>query len=120
MDMADLHGTRILVAEDEYLLADDLRGALVDAGAEVLGPVPSVEQAAGLLGAESVIDFALLDVNLRGEMVFEIADALKERGIPFAFVTGYDRSAIPERYADVRIFDKPLRPEHVAGLVSRL
>lgn len=81
---AGLKGLRILVAEDEYLLADDVRGALANAGAEVVGPVPSVEQAAQLVEREQ-IDAALLDVNLRGEMVFAIAEMLSERRVPFAF-----------------------------------
>ena len=80
-----LRGTRILVVEDEYLLADDLNNALADAGAHVLGPAASVEDATALIGNEATIDAAILDVNLRGDMVFPLADALRERGIPFAF-----------------------------------
>jgi hypothetical protein len=68
-----LEGRRILVAEDEYLIAFDVRDALVHAGAEVLGPVPSVDDAAALLERETDIDAAVLDVNLRGDMVFAVA-----------------------------------------------
>lgn len=120
MNEAGLKGRRILVVEDEYLLADDLCGTLIRAGAEVVGPIPSVAQAADLLGAEPALSAALLDVNLRGEMVFDIADALDERGIPYAFLTGYDCSVIPHRYADVRVLKKPLEPEHIVELASTL
>ena len=81
-------------------------------------PVPSVGQAAALIDSGTSFNAALLDVNLRGEMVFAIADALGTRGIPFAFVTGYERGAIPERYAQVSVFEKPIRPEEVAKLAA--
>jgi len=118
MTRADLQGLRILVAEDEYLLADDLRGALIDAGVEVVGPVPSVAEAAALISTETALDAALLDVNLRGEMVFAIADTLEVRGIPFAFVTGYGLAAIPGRYAHVTVLEKPIRPEQITELAA--
>lgn len=114
---AGLKGLRILVAEDEYLLADDVCGALARAGAEVVGPVPSVQQAAQLLEREP-FDAALLDINLRGEMVFAIADVLSERRVPFAFLTGYDPASLPERYGSVSTIQKPVRPEDIVRLVT--
>lgn len=65
-----LQGCRILIVEDEFLLADDLAHVLDDAGATVLGPVPSVRDALELIAGEKAIDFAVLDVNLHGDMVF--------------------------------------------------
>lgn len=96
----------ILVIEDEYFLADDIARALTEAGARVLGPVPTAKDAVGLLEAESV-DFALLDINLRGERVFRVADELWRRHIPFMFATGYDQSQIPEPYRAVPRLEKP-------------
>lgn len=101
-----LQGRRILVAEDEYLLADDLKEALELANAEVLGPVASLEDAAAFL-ASGNIDAAVLDVNLRGEPVFSLADELLQQRVPFAFVTGYDRSALPPRFERVPRLEKP-------------
>jgi CheY-like chemotaxis protein len=74
-----LHGRRILVVEDEYMVAEDLRVELESMGAEVLGPVPSVARALALLARTSEIDAAILDVNLGSEMVFPVAEALRER-----------------------------------------
>jgi CheY-like chemotaxis protein len=109
-----LEGRRVLVVEDEYLLADDLTHALEQAGAAVLGPVPGIEEALALIAAETQIDAAVLDVNLRGEMVFPVADALVARGIPFAFATGYDEWALPDRFAAIPRLEKPFKPEKLA------
>ncbi|HVG48881.1 MAG TPA: response regulator [Rubellimicrobium sp.] len=98
---------RVLVVEDEYLLAEDLRRGLEDAGAEVLGPVPSVADALALLATEAPPDAAILDVNLGGEMVFPVADVLRERGVPFMFATGYDQWSLPQAYTDVPRCEKP-------------
>jgi DNA-binding response OmpR family regulator len=115
-----LQGSRILVVEDEYLLADDLSNALCDAGAEVLGPIASVEEATTFIAGESSIDAAVLDVNLRGDMVFPVADALRARGIPFAFATGYDQWAMPERFADAPRVEKPFKSSKVAAVLGSL
>lgn len=113
-----LEGRRILVVEDEYLIADDMRDALLDAGAEVLGPVPSIDAAASLIQAEDRIDGALLDINLGGTTVFEIADTLMARGVPFAFATGYDQWAIPERFAQVPRLEKPVKAGQIFALLE--
>jgi DNA-binding LytR/AlgR family response regulator len=115
-----LHGRRILVVEDEYLIADDVCDSLIDAGVAVIGPVATVEDAKRLIGQEATIDAALLDINLRGEMIFETADLLIARGVPFAFATGYDRGAIPERFSDVPRIEKPLRAERVRAILEPL
>lgn len=116
----DLAGCRILVAEDEYLIADDIREALTDAGVEVLGPVATVEEAASLIAADPRIDAALLDINLRGTQIFAVADTLLERGVPFVFVTGYDRWAIPERFNDTPRLEKPIKVRQIAALLAPL
>jgi len=115
-----LQGCRILIVEDEFLLAEDIAHVLDDAGATVLGPVPSVLDALELIAAEKRIDFAVLDVNLHGEMVFPVADALAERSVPFAFATGYDEWSLPERFFMVPRLEKPFRPERLSHKLEPL
>ncbi len=113
---------RVLIVEDEYLLADDMAQALRKFGADVVGPVPSTDKALALL-AEEPVDAAVLDINLKGQMVFPVADALRDQGIPFVFATGYDEAAVPETYKDVPRWEKPYRPEDLAkalpGIVQK-
>ena len=101
-----LQGCRVLVVEDEYFIADDLAAALVAAGAEVVGPAPTVDAALALLERQRV-DCAVLDVNLRGQMAFPLADELRRWGVPFVFATGYDASVVPAQYRDVARWQKP-------------
>ena len=101
-----LDGLRVLVVEDEPLVAMDIAAVLRRAGAAVLGPAHRLD-AALALAAEEVLDGALLDINLHGQHVFPVADALAAREVPFVFTTGYDRVAIPESYADVPLCSKP-------------
>lgn len=115
-----LAGARILIVEDEYFLADDARSILAEVGASVIGPVPTAAKASALIQSDQQIDCALLDVNLRGEMAFDVADALQARSIPFAFVTGYDRTALPERFADVPSMGKPSDPAELVELFVQL
>ena len=102
-----LRGKRILVVEDEYFIAKSLARDLQQAGADVLGPVPTVADAMALIDAGSV-DAAVLDVNLRGEMAYPVADALTERRVPFVLATGYSADALPVRYASLPRCDKPV------------
>lgn len=105
-DQRPLQGLRTLVLEDEYFVADDLKQILRRQGADIVKLSGSVEDALASLRAES-FDFALVDINIHGEMTFEVADALLERGLPFAFVTGYNRVVIPLRFEDVPNWGKP-------------
>lgn len=105
---------RVLVVEDEYFIADDMMRALERLGAEVVGPVATKDKALMLVTSGEVIDAAVLDINLQGETVFPVADALIERGIPFVFATGYDQSALPAVYEGVRRWEKPFEPAELA------
>jgi CheY-like chemotaxis protein len=108
---------RILVVEDEYLIADDMRHELEKLGVLVIGPAPTVAMALRLLDAMPVLDGAILDINLRGEKSFLVADALRERSIPFVFTTGYAASMVPEAYQGVPRFEKPVNMQDVVRAI---
>lgn len=90
--MADqpLEGQTILVAEDEYYAAEDLRRELTRLGATVIGPAPTLRRALELIEDAEQIDAVILDINLGGEMIFPTADLLTDRSVPILFTTGYD------------------------------
>ena len=106
--VAGITGRRILVVEDEYLIASDLAEWLEEQGAEVLGPVPGVAEALALIDAGPLPDVAVLDITLGTEPVFPVADALQAARVPFVFVTGYDAALIPARYENASRCIKPL------------
>jgi len=109
-----LSGRRILIVEDDFFIADDFAAIFEAAGATVVGPVAALPEALKLIERTERLDGAILDINLQGEMAYALADALRARGVPLVFATGYDRGAIPERYADIPLCEKPVDPQQVA------
>lgn len=109
-DGGALTGKRILVAEDRYLLADDMCRVIAACAGEPVGPVATLPEALELVRTER-LDAALLDVDLRGEQVFALADMLEARGVPFLFITGFERSALPKAHRHARYIPKPLSAE---------
>jgi ActR/RegA family two-component response regulator len=105
---------RVLVVEDEYFLADDLAKALRSRGAQVVGPIAELAEALSQVRQDG-FDFAVIDVNLRDEKAFPIADELARQGIPFAFATGYGSDVIPEQYQNIRRWEKPYDLQEIAG-----
>lgn len=105
---ASLTERRILVVEDEYMIADELVSLLNRAGAKVVGPVASADDAMHLLATEHELDAAVLDVNLLGKTVWPVVEELLERGVPLVLSTGYDASASPARYAMLPRCEKPI------------
>jgi PAS domain S-box-containing protein len=119
-DGPDLTGRRVLVVEDDYYMAGDTAAALRGAGAEVLGPCPSQETASELL-ERATPTHAILDLNLGGGGPrFEIAHALRHRGVPFIFLTGYDPETIPAELADVVRLQKPVPFRRIVEAIGRL
>ena len=96
----------VLIVEDDVLLGIAMGLCVQDAGYEVAGLARSVEAALETLSHETV-DAALLDVNLQGELVFPVANALAERGVPFVFVTAHPPLDIPEKYRHRLVVPKP-------------
>jgi PAS domain S-box-containing protein len=112
-------GKRILVIEDEPLVAMDVETHLMSAGWDVVGMAGTLEQARTLV-ASAECDAALLDVNLAGHPVDELAAALTRRNIPFAFATGYGRSALPAGFRDGPILTKPFSGEQLNAVAGAL
>ena len=110
---------RILVVEDEPLVAMMLSGFLEQLGYAPAGPCGTPFEALSLL-RESAVDAALLDVNLGGETVYPVADALARIRVPFAFLTGYGEESIEPRFADVARLDKPVGLEQLGATVRAL
>ena len=110
---ADVEGQRVLIVEDDYFLSEEMAMMFTAMGAKVVGPVGSLKDAAYLVAEGRGIDGAVLDINLHGEHVFQVADMLTNQSIPFVFVTGYDRSVLPTRHSDARFCTKPVDPLEV-------
>ena len=116
--MTGLAGKRILIVEDEPILAMALEDMLADLGCEVVGPVSRLQPAL-LLAGEAAVDAAILDINLHGEHSHPVADLLRARAIPILFATGYG-STCTEGYEDVPVLPKPYRPDRLLALLERL
>ena len=109
---------RVLLVEDDHLLATGIADAFAQLGVETVGPAGSVKQALELVEHGGRLDAAVLDINLRGDVVYPVADALRARGVPFVFATGYEQQAIAERYRNVASFRKPIDPSRVLRALS--
>jgi len=114
-----LNGTRVLVIEDEYYLADDLSRALARAGAEIVGPIGTLEEASRQVEADE-FDCAVLDMNLRGEFVFQLAERLVDARTPFIIATGYNQASLPDILVDVPRIEKPFAPHPVVEAIARI
>jgi CheY-like chemotaxis protein len=112
-----INGLRLFVVEDEALVAMLLEDTLAELGCIVVDLAASVQDALGRL-IDTVADGAVLDVNIGGEKVFPVADALAERGIPFVFATGYGRAGLDHRYPAATVLTKPYSPEELANALS--
>ena len=109
---------RVMIVEDEALVALVLADQLADMGISVVGPCSSVAAAKSAALANE-LDAAILDVNLGGELVYPVADLLAAKGVPFVFVTGYGHESIDRRFAHNPILEKPVEREVLAELLGR-
>lgn len=109
-----IKGRRVLIVEDEPLIAMEMVASLEDAGCIVVGPASTREWALHLIDG-GTCEAALVDANLAGEPVDDIAAALTRHGVPFSFVTGFGRSALPRSFREAPILAKPFT---TAGLIA--
>jgi PAS domain S-box-containing protein len=118
-DASELQGRRVLLVEDEPLVAMDLEAQLAEAGVTVVGPAPTVAAAKRLLAKEP-LDAAVLDANLAGASVAEVAAALDEKGTPFLFATGYGPEGLPGDFRDRPVLTKPIPTADLLGTLRIL
>ena len=116
---APLEGARVLVVEDEYLVAVLIQDMLESAGCVVTGPIPRLAEALDAVDRDSY-DAAVLDINLGGERIDPVAAALSRLNVPFVFVTGYGTGGLPGGYAERPRICKPFRMADLLATVSSL
>jgi CheY-like chemotaxis protein len=117
--MTRLSGRRILIVEDEALVAMLVEDALLDVGATVIGPAATVAEAMQLLESE-MPHAAVLDINLSGESSSPVADLLAARGIPFLVASGYGSDGVPPGHEDAPVLAKPYDPDDLTRALARL
>ena len=113
-----LTGRRVLVVEDELLIAMLIEDALADQDCVIVGPYAHLQDALAAAATETV-DLAVLDVNLAGEKVYPLAEFLAERGIPFVLLSGYGRDAVPANHPEWQACSKPFQPDELVDMLSR-
>lgn len=112
-------GRRVLVVEDEMIVAWLLDDMLVEFGCAVVGPATRVDQALAMIKAEA-IDAAVIDVNLNGRTSYPVADALATRGVPFVFSTGYDKGRLLANYRSRPVLQKPYQRAELGDALAKL
>ena len=111
---------RVLLLEDNFIIALDLASLVREAGAEPIGPVATVADALSVVAAGS-IDAAILDINLGEENAYAVAESLRGRSIPFAFATGYNAAdMLPPSCADAPVLPKPYSAREVRAMIELL
>ncbi|MBS0189712.1 MAG: response regulator [Phycisphaerales bacterium] len=116
---AGLEGLRFIVVEDEPLVARAIVRMLERSECNVLGPFASTANTFEALARGEEFDGALLDINLGNELVYPLAEAMRKEGRPFAFLTGYSRSAIREDFRDRPMLEKPFSSAELLQFLSR-
>lgn len=104
---APLSGRRVLIVEDESLVAMLLETILEDMGCTPVGPASNIDDGLAMVADSEHLDAALLDVNVAGRQVFPVAEALKARGVPFVFSTGYGEGGLPDEWRGQSTIQKP-------------
>jgi DNA-binding NtrC family response regulator len=117
----ELTGKRILVVEDEPLISQNLADQMTAEGAQVIGPVGTVEAALNVIVSTNNLDGAILDIKLIEKMSFKVADVLAARRVPFVFWTGYGcGDVVPARHAKVTCVEKPATAHEISRVLAKL
>jgi CheY-like chemotaxis protein len=113
-----LAGLKVLAVEDESLVAMQLEDMLFDFGCEVVGLAMRFSKALELAGSLPEIDFAVLDVNIGGDKVYPVAEALRARAVPIVFATGYGKAGVDPAWHDCPIVQKPYTSQELASHIA--
>src|SRR5215207_9495894 len=111
--MTDKPRCRVLVVEDEAMIAMLVEDMVLDFGSEVVGPATKMEEALRL-ASDAILDAAILDVNVGGAVVYPVADVLRGRDVPIIFATGYGSGALPSRFGNNPALSKPFSYKELA------
>ncbi len=117
---ARLKGRRILVVEDSPVVGPFTAELLADLGCEVVGPAPNMAAARELVESGDKIDAAMMDVHIRGDVVFALCDALEARGVPFVLTSGYADWQMPDKWEDRPRLQKPYTIGEVEKALAKL
>lgn len=116
-----LQGRRVLVIEDDYLVAQVVCDLLEEAGAKIIGPIGWVDEAIAFIkGNGTAFDIAVLDVNLHGQKSYQIADTLWAQHVGFVFMTGYGADALDAAYRHYPRCAKPLNQQTIVNALATL
>ena len=110
-------GRRVLLVEDEALVAMMIQECLTECGHSVIGPINRASEALSA-AKEGDFDAAILDINLGDGMAYPVAEILAARGVPFVFVTGYDADTVDDRFSEVPILQKPIERQMLQRLFT--
>lgn len=114
-----LNGRRVLVVEDESLVAMLLQTILEDMGCTPVGPASNIDDGEAMARDTTDLDAALLDVNVAGRQVFPVAEALRARGVPFVFSTGYGEGGLPDEWRGNPTIQKPFTESAVRDALMK-
>jgi CheY-like chemotaxis protein len=117
---ARLKGRRILVVEDSPVVGPFTAELLADLGCEVVGPAPNMAAARELAEGAEPIDAAMMDVHIRGDVVFALCEVLAARSVPFVLTSGYADWQMPDKWEDRPRLQKPYTVEQVEDALARL
>ncbi|HET9232181.1 MAG TPA: response regulator [Vitreimonas sp.] len=115
--MSEAAKLKVLIIEDESIVAMMIEDLIVDMGHEVVGTAGRLEQAQKLV-EDLAIDFAIVDVNLNGVHTYPVAETLKARGVPFVFATGYGVQGLKDEWKQTPVLQKPFQPDELTRAID--
>ena len=115
--MGQANEMRILIVEDEFIIADEIASIVEGLGHSIVGPTGTLEEAGSII-ADQELDFAIIDANLRGRSSAELGQRLAERAVPYCVCTGYRLDDIRAAFGDVPVVQKPVRERALASILQ--